>query len=143
MRTILTAAANTIPVEVAGAGAAPNAVAGYGIINANAAVLAAASQQADLALGTVTQSENAYSNTNTIVEPGEYANVVVQLTNPSLTNATGVSATVVSATAGVSVVQGAASYGSISAGGNASNTGTPFVIALGPGIIAARRSCSP
>jgi hypothetical protein len=130
IRTILTAAANTIPIEVVGAGAAPNAVAGYGIINANAAVAAAAGQQADLALGTVTQTENAYSNTNTIIEPGEYANVVVQLTNPSLTNALNVNATLSSATAGVSIIQGAASYGTIAAGGNATNTGTPFVVAI-------------
>jgi hypothetical protein len=134
IRTILTAAANTIPIEVAGAGAAPNAVAGYGIINANAAVLAAAGQQSGLALGPVTQSENAYSNSNGTVEPGEYANVVVQLTNPSLTNALNVNATISSSTAGVSVIQGTASYGTIAASGNASNVGTPFIVALGPGL---------
>ena len=79
-------------------------------------------------------SENAYSNANGTIEPGEYANVVVQLTNPSLTNAMNVNATLSSSTAGVSITSGNFELRHDRGRGNASNSGTPFVIALGPGL---------
>lgn len=128
IRTILTAAANTIDIENPGV----DATTGYGILNANAIVAAAMVQQADLTIGTTTATEGTPSNSNTIIESGEYANIVVQLTNPSLNAATGVNATVTTSTPGVTIVQGSASYGTIPVGGNASNTGTPFVIAISP-----------
>lgn len=128
IRTILTAPANTIDIENAGV----DATTGYGILNANAIVAAAMMQQADLAVGTTTTTEGSNSNSNGIVEPGEYANVVVQLTNPSLTAANSVNATLASTTNGVTIIQGAAGYGTINAGSNASNTGTPFVIGISP-----------
>lgn len=128
IRTILTAAANTIPIETGTAGAAPNPVAGYGILNANADVLAAAMQQADLTLGPVTSTEGAYSNANSIIEPGESANIVIQLNDPSLTAAVGVNATLSTTNPNVTILQPSAGYGTITAGGNATNSGTPFVV---------------
>ncbi|HST23330.1 MAG TPA: S8 family serine peptidase, partial [Blastocatellia bacterium] len=128
IRTIMTTA--VIDIEVAGV---DNAT-GFGIVNANAAVLAAMSQQADLTLGTVTTSEGSFKNSNGVVEPGETANIVVQLNNPSLTNALNVNATLTTSTPGVTVIQSAASYGTINAGGNASNSGTPFIIGVNQSV---------
>ncbi len=128
IRTILTTA--VIDIEVAGV---DNAT-GFGIVNANAAVLAAMSQQADLALGPVTISEGSFKNSNGIVEPGETANIVVQLNNPSLTNALNVNATLTTSTPGVTVIQSAASFGTINAGGNANNSGTPFIIGVNQSV---------
>ncbi len=131
IRTIMTTA--VIDIEVAGV---DNAT-GFGIVNANAAVLAAMSQQADLTAGPVTISEGSFKNSNGIVEPGETANIVVQLNNPSLSNALNVNATLTTSTPGVTVIQPAASYGTINAGGNASNTGTPFIIGVNQSVACA------
>jgi hypothetical protein len=118
IRTIMTAPANTIDIELAGV----DVTTGYGILNANAILASAMAQQADLTLGTVTVTEGAFKNNNGVVEAGEYANIVAQLNNPSLTIANNVSATIQTSTPGVTVITGTASYGNIAAGGNASNT---------------------
>lgn len=128
IRTIMTTA--VIDIETAGI---DNAT-GFGVLNANAAVLTAMSQQADLTLGPVTVSEGSFKNSNGIIEPGETANIVAQLNNPSLTNATNVNATLTTSTAGVTIIQGASSYGTINAGGSASNSGTPFIIGVNQSV---------
>ncbi len=124
IRNILVTTA--IDIETAGI---DNAT-GVGILNASAAIAAVMTQQADLTAGTVTLTEGAFSNGNTVVEPGEYGNIVVQLNNPSLAAAINVNATLQTSTPGVTVIQGSASYGTINAGSSGSNTGTPFVIGL-------------
>jgi hypothetical protein len=139
IRSIMTNPANVIAIETAYA-PLPNAAVGYGLLDANEIVAAGIAaggspgDMADLALGTVTVTEGAFSNHNGFIDPGEYANVVVQLTDPSLTAAMGVSATLTTTTPGVTIVQGTASYGTIAAAGNASNTGTPFVIAVSQSV---------
>jgi hypothetical protein len=146
IRTILTSLSpdDTIAIETSGtpatgSGPVPNFTVGYGILNANAVVntgIATAGSpgdMADLALGTITVAEGAFKNGNGFIDPGEYANITVQLTNPSLTTATGVSATVTTTTAGVTVITGSASYGTIAPAGNASNS-SPFVVGVGSSV---------
>lgn len=128
IRTILTT--NVIDIEDVGT----DVTTGVGIINANAAVLATATQQADLTFGSINATEGLFSNANTIIDPGEYANIVVPINNPSLTNALNVNATLTTSTVGVTIIQGSASYGSITSGGNATNSGSPFVIGISQSV---------
>jgi hypothetical protein len=138
---ILTNPANTIAIDTlgtaaTGGGPLPNPTVGYGIPNAALVVGAGintaptTTDMADIALGTIIVTESTtFSNKNTLVEPGEVANVSVQLTNPSLVNATSVTATLTSTTPGVTVATGSPFIAtSITAGGN---TTAAFTVAIG------------
>ena len=128
IRTILT----TTAIDVETAGVDPTA--GFGILNANAAMAAAQAiqltEQADLTLGTVTVSEGSFKNNDGVIDPGEFGNIVVQLNNPSLTAANNVNATITTGTPGITVIQGSAAYGTIASAGSATNAGAPFVIGV-------------
>ncbi|MFT3744447.1 MAG: S8 family serine peptidase [Pyrinomonadaceae bacterium] len=116
--------ANAVDVETPGI----DVTSGVGIIQAFQSVTAiSAPAAAGLNIGTVTVTETSPSNNNGIVDPGDTVNVVVQLTNPSGAAATNVSATLGPAMPGLNFTTvGPASYGTIAAGGNASNTAVPF-----------------
>ena len=125
LRNLLTTTA--LDIETAGF----DNVSGNGIVQAYQAMQALnPAPMPAVALGTVSASEATFSNGNGVLEPGEIGNLVVQLTNPSLADATGVTAAITTVTTGVTIVQGTAAYGSIAASGNASNSGSPFVIGL-------------
>ena len=110
--------------------------AGAGIIMAYEALVAAGvtSPYATLGLGAVTTAEGNFSNSNGILEPGELANLTIELKDlsPNI-NATNVSAVLSSATAGVTIVQNIYDYGDIPALG-AVNTATPFIIGIGSSV---------
>ncbi len=128
IRTFLTTTA--IDIETAGV----DQDAGHGIIDALAVVQAVnPTPQALLALGTVTATEGSINNGNSTLEPGELGNIVVRIDNPSAVAATNVQATLslTTPTPGVTILSGGpVSYGTIAAAGNASNTGSPFSVAL-------------
>jgi hypothetical protein len=81
---------------------------------------------ASLAIGQVTLAEGTFSNHNGIIEPGESATAVAQLINASLVGVTGVTAVLATNTPGVTITQGTAVFGNITAGSNAYNTAMPF-----------------
>ncbi len=64
-----------------------------------------------------------------VAEPGEATRLDIQLSNPDTSALTNVRATLSSSTAGVVVGQPTAAYGTIAAGGNATNA-TPFAISI-------------
>ncbi|WP_460553047.1 S8 family serine peptidase [Ferruginibacter profundus] len=114
-------------------GAGYDNLSGSGIVQAFQAMQSLSpTPVSNIVVGTVTVSEGATgTNSNTYVEPGENGTMLVQLTDPSLVNATGVTAVLTSSTAGVTITQGNASYGTITAsGGNATNTGTPYAFTV-------------
>jgi hypothetical protein len=122
IRTILT----TTAVDVESAG--PDNISGTGIVQAFQAMQAVSpTPQATVTLATVTTTEGAFSNANGAIDPGELANIVVQLTNPSLVSATAVQATLTTSTPGVTITQGSAAYGTLAPTSSATNATAPFV----------------
>lgn len=137
MRTILQT--NAVDVETPGT----DITSGPGIAQAYQSMAAAmTTPSAGLSLGTVTATEASPSNNNGVLEPGENANVVVQLTNPSATTATSVTATLgpaapdqgIAAVGNTNAAFGPVSYGNIAPSASASNAGTPFKLTLGSGL---------
>lgn len=121
IRTILTSTA--VDIESSGW----DNISGAGILQAYQAMQAVGPTPfANVGLGTVTTMEGAFSNSNGVIDPGELGSLAVQLTNPSTVDATSVTATLASTTPGVTITQATASYGTITGGGNATNSGTPF-----------------
>lgn len=110
--------------------------AGAGIIMAYEALVAAGATTtyAYLNLGAVSTTEGSHSNGNGAIEPGETANMTIQLNNLSPNvGATGVTAVLSSATPGVTVLS-PVSFGDIAASGTATNTATPFVIGINASV---------
>jgi hypothetical protein len=107
---------------------------GVGILQAFQAVQATGvAGGAGIDFGTVMATEGAVSNNNGFVEPGETANMTVQLSNLGIADATNVTATIVSLTPGVTVLTpNARSYGSIAQNANVTNA-VPFAFALTSG----------
>ncbi|HKD12156.1 MAG TPA: S8 family serine peptidase, partial [Thermoanaerobaculia bacterium] len=129
IRTILTTTA--LDIEAAGY----DVDTGFGIVQAFQAMQAVSpAPQGNVVLGTVTPSEAAFSNGNGNIDPGETGQLVVQLTNPGMAVATSVSATLSTSAAGVTIGQGTVSYGTIAAGGSASNSGSPFTFFVGSSV---------
>jgi hypothetical protein len=122
MRTLLTSTA----VDIESAGYDFNS--GAGIVQAFQAMQSVnpTPPVADVTPILYTVTEGSVSNSNGVIDPGERVNIVIQLKNSLAGTATNVNATVTTSTAGISIIQGSAAYGTISAGGTASNTGTPF-----------------
>ena len=110
--------------------------AGAGIIMAYEALLAAGAvpNSSDISVGLVTAIEGTYSNTNSIIEPGELASMTVQLNNTSAPTATSVTAVLTTSTPGVTITQGIAGYGNITGAGNATNTGTPYLFGINSSV---------
>lgn len=103
--------------------------AGAGIVMAPEAVVAAGYAPSPLfVLNSTTATEGSFSNNNAVVEPGEIANMVINLYNYGL-NANNVQAVLTTATAGITITQNTATYGDINSSSNASN-GTPFVFGI-------------
>src|SRR5439155_9672210 len=73
-------------------------------------------------------------NGNGTIDPGETGNLVVQITNPSLATATSVNATLTTSTTGITVTQGAASYGTLGPSANATNSATPFIFSVNSSV---------
>jgi hypothetical protein len=125
IRTILT----TTAVDIESPGW--DNVSGYGILQAFQAMGAVfPTPQGDVNLNSVTMTEGELSNHNGSVDPGESANIVVSLTDPSLVTATGVAASLATTTPGVTVLRGTASYGTIPSSSTAANTGSPFIVKI-------------
>lgn len=79
--------------------------------------------------------DDLFGNRNGSIDPGESIRVSVKLTNPwraAGMTATGATATLTSSTLGVSIVDGASSYGTIAPLGT--STGDTFLITVGPGV---------
>lgn len=108
-----------------------DSLSGFGVVQAYQAMVAVnPAPQANVALGTVTTTEGSFNNGNGSIDAGELGNIIVQLTNSSLTPATSVLATLTTLTPGVTITQGSSSYGTITPSGSASNTFTPFVFGV-------------
>jgi hypothetical protein len=130
IRTILT----TTAVDVESVGF--DNISGFGIVQAFQAMQAvSASPQAFVNIGTVTAAEGAFANGNGKIDPGEVATLVVQLKNGSPVGATSVQATLTTTTPGVTVTQGASSYGTIAAAGSATNSATPFRFGVNSSVL--------
>jgi hypothetical protein len=126
IRTILT----TTALDVEGAGY--DNISGFGIVQAFQAMTSVSPvPMAGLNTGSITITEGSFSNLNGLVEPGETANIVVPMLNPSAVTAANVQATLSlgAPTAGVKV-KGSYNYGNIPSSGNASNTSTPFKVLI-------------
>ena len=85
---------------------------------------------AEIALGSATVTERAFSNGNGQVEPGESGQLVIQLSNPGNATATNVQATltVLDPPAGLTLANsgGPINFGDIPVSGSATNAATPF-----------------
>lgn len=104
---------------------------GFGIVQAYQAMQAVnPTPLATLDLGTVTVTETGFSNNNGVVDPGEIANIAVQLINGSPATATNAIGTITTSTPGVTIVRGTALFGTVPASGSAGNNGTPFIIGI-------------
>jgi hypothetical protein len=106
---------------------------GVGILQAFQAVQATGvAGGVGLDFGTVTATEGTVSNGNSFIEPGETANMTVQLSNLGIANATSVSATISSMTPGVTVLTpNLRLYGAIAQNASATNS-VPFTFSLAP-----------
>ena len=122
MRTLLTSTA----VDIESGGYDFNS--GFGIVQAFQAMqsVSPVPVTADVTPFSYTISEGTGSNANGVIDPGENGNIVIVLGNTLAGSANAVNAIVSTSTAGVSITQGTAGYGTIGAGSNASNSGTPF-----------------
>jgi hypothetical protein len=129
IRTILTTTA--LDVESAGY----DNLSGFGIVQAFAAMQSVSPvPEGDVNLNSFTITEGELSNHNGVVEPGESANVIVDLIDPSLVTTSGVSATLSTTTTGITVVRNTASYGTLLSSSSASNTSSPFIIKIDPSV---------
>ena len=104
---------------------------GAGIIDAFAALQALGVPGfANLELGAVTATEN-LGDGNGQIDPGEIANLAVQLNNTGVLNATGITATLTTLTPGVTITQpGASAYPNLPALGGSGTNAAPFIFTL-------------
>lgn len=129
IRTIIT----TTALDIESAGYDINS--GYGIVQAYQAMqLLNPTPLSNITIGTVTETEGSFSNGDGVVEAGELGNLVVQLANPSQATATSVTATITTTTPGITITKGTATYGSIAAAANISNTGSPFTFGVNSSV---------
>jgi hypothetical protein len=112
--------------------------AGYDTVSGNGIVMALAalnslgiSPGADPEISSVTASENP-GNGNGIIEAGEGASLVIQLTNQfGVANATGITATLTTITPGVTItLPGTSSYADIATGATGGSNLSPFTFTL-------------
>lgn len=127
LRAALTSSA--IDIEAPGA----DRDAGAGIVMAPEALIAAGYSSSPLfAINSTTATEGSFSNSNAVVEPGEIANLAINLYNYGL-GANNVQAVLTSATSGITITQNTASYGNIN-GSAGANNGTPFVFGINASV---------
>jgi hypothetical protein len=126
IRTALTSTA--IDIDAAGY----DNVSGFGIVMPVPALQSLGiTPGADPEISVVTANENP-GNGNGIIEPGEGASLVIQLTNQfGVVNATGISATLTTTTPGVTVtLPGTSAYADIAAGATGGNNLSPFTFTI-------------
>ena len=129
IRTILT----TTAADIESAGY--DNISGFGIVQAFQAMQAVSPvPEGDVNLNTFAITEGELSNHDGVVGPGESANIVVNLMDPSLVTTAGVSATLSTTTPGVTVERNSASYGTLLSSASASNTTSPFIIKIDPSV---------
>ena len=129
MRSLLTSTA--LDIQSAGF----DNVSGSGIVQAYQAMQALnPTPLATLITGNISATEASFSNRNGYIDPGETANLSIQLKNASLADAINVAATLSTSTSGVTVVNKTISYGNIATNGSATNTATPFRIGINSSV---------
>ncbi len=109
---------------------------GYGILQAYQAMSALSPTPfANILLDSTFVTDGTTSNHNGSIDPLESGNVIVKIKNSSLKAATTVKATLTTKTAGVTITQGAATFGTVAAnGGSAKNTSNPFKFQLNSSV---------
>ena len=88
-----------------------------------------------LALGDQTFNDNIVGDNDGIPEAGETVDVIVAIDNKGVEDVTDVSALFWIEDAGITITNNSASYGSITAGGSADNSSSPFRIEIPSGYI--------
>ncbi len=120
-------------VDIEGAGVDRNS--GAGVIMAFQALQAiGAVPSPNLQIGTVTATPVG-GNFNTLIEPGESAQLNVQLLNTGVSDASNIAVTLTTTTPGVTISQGNANYPNLAFASGAAVNPTPFTFALSPGAM--------
>lgn len=120
-------------IDIEGAGVDRNS--GAGIIMAFQALQAiGAVPSPNLQIGTVTATPVS-GNGNTLIEPGESAQLNVQLLNTGASDASNITATLTTTTSGVTITQSNANYPNLASPSGAAVNPSPFTFALAAGAM--------